>query len=203
MPMKLMTTAKITALITKAVATTQLGLVMIHTAAVQTMMHAEEHGDVTLCARLMQEVKDNCKGVVVAGLADWFKKYSPVKLIVEEGKVKGTMLKPGEPGYKAFNVQEAEANPAMESKEVGDRANRPIEPFSIALVKKMIRGFESKLDKAIKEGNREIVGDPELIRTFIKGVVKAADKVEVLKPKTTTTEAPNDVKQPEPVKQVA
>lgn len=173
---KLLSKSKIDALISDAVKTTAKGLALIHVAAVQCMLHAEKHGDVTLAARLVQEVKDNCKGVVVAGLNKWFKDHSPIKLATDEdGKVVGSLLKEGEPGYKPFASGEAETHVAMEAREVTARTDRPIEPFSIALVKQRIASLKPQLKKATEEGGRGIVGDARIIEVAIDGALKGLE----------------------------
>ena len=193
---KLLYAAKIGDLINRAVNKTSKGLALIHDAAVQTMLHAKKTGDVTLAARLMQEFKDNCKGVVVAGLAEWFKANSPIKLTVEEGQVKGKLLKKGEPGYKDFDTVKAEAEPAMESKAVAGRTDRPIEPMSLAMLKGRLKGLADQVEKAASEGGRGFDGPtPEMqaaqariCRTFVENLVVLADKIDLSAPAANIVE---------------
>ncbi len=184
MTIKLLKSAAIITLISAAVTQTAKGLAMLQDAADQCILHAEKHGDVTLAQRLMQEVKDNCKGVVGAGFRQWFEKYSPIAIIVDDkGNVKAKLLKEDEPGYKPFDTAKAIEAPALEAKEVTQRSNQKIEPFSIAMVKQRIKGMLSQVDKATAEGGRGVIGNPDTIKTFINGILVAADKIEVIEPK--------------------
>lgn len=155
MSVKLMTATKINALIDNAVKATSKGIDLIQQAAEQTMLHAKEHGDCTLAARLVTQVRDNCKGYVWQGLVTWFHTYSPIKLSKgEDGSIVASLLKEGDKGYKPFDAEEAVAHPAMESKEVKARTDRPIEPFSFAFVKQRIMSLQSQMKKAAEEGGR-------------------------------------------------
>lgn len=160
-----------------------LGLAGLHADMVQCMLHAEKHGDITLAEHLMQSVKDKCKGVVVAGVAQWFDKFSPVKLTSTDGVVKAELLKEGDKGYKPFQSAEAEATPAMESKEVGARANRPITKPTIGYFKKRIAGFINQVDNFNKEApENERMTDQEvkITKLWLNSVSDFGAKVTVM-----------------------
>jgi hypothetical protein len=132
----------------------------LHMTAVQTLLHAEKHGDATLALELVLSVKDNVPGYVWQGLVAWFRKYSPIHFYVDEqGQHAVRLLKEGEKGYKPFNSSEADENPAGEQREVKKITDREIEPMSIALIKKRIASLIKQAEKASEEGGRGFVGE--------------------------------------------
>lgn len=160
-----------------------VGLVGLHADMVQCMLHAEKHGDITLAQYLMQQVRDNCKGVVVAGIAQWFAKFSPIKLTSQDGVVNAELLKEGDKGYKPFNSAEAETTPAMESREVTDRANRPIVKPTISYFKGRIAGFAKQVDnynEKASDNEKLSADDAALIKTWLNAVTEFGNKVSVL-----------------------
>lgn len=160
-----------------------VGLVGLHADMVQCMLHAEKHGDITLAQYLMQQVRDNCKGVVVAGIAQWFAKFSPIKLTSKDGVVQAELLKEGDKGFKPFNSGEAETTPAMESREVTDRANRPIVKPTISYFKGRIAGFAKQVDNYNEKAadNEKFSNDEAaVIKTWLNSITEFGNKVSVL-----------------------
>lgn len=132
----------------------------LHMTGVQTLLHAEKHGDCTLALELVLSVKDNVPGYVWQGLVSWFRKYSPIHFYVDDaGKNAVRLLKADEKGYKPFNSADADANPAAEDQAVKKRTDTKIEPFSIKLAKKRIQSLLSQAEKADKDGGRGFEGD--------------------------------------------
>lgn len=132
----------------------------LHMTATQTLLHAEKHGDCTLALELVESVKENVPGYVWQGLAAWFRKYSPIQFYVDdEGKNAVRLLKEGEPGFKPFDANAADENPAGEDQAVKKRTDTKIEPFSIKLAKKRIQSLLSQAEKADKDGGRGFEGD--------------------------------------------
>jgi hypothetical protein len=160
---KLLSKDKINTLIDRAVSHTAKGLKMLQEAATQCLLHAEKHHDVTLIARFEQEVKANCKGVVVAGFRKWFEDRGPIKLSVDDkGAISARELKEGEPGFKKYDTtKESLDKPAMEAREVTNRSNRPIEPMSPGLIKSRIKGFVDQIEKASQDGGRGFTGETQ------------------------------------------
>lgn len=161
-----------------------VGLAGLHSDMVQCMLHAEKHGDITLAQYLMQSVRDNCKGVVVAGIEQWFTKFSPIKLTSKDGIVSAELLKEGDKGYKAFNSAEAETTVALESREVTDRANRPIVKPTIAYFKSRIAGFTKQVDNYNEKAEIQEklnVDEVATIKTWLASVSEFGNKVTVLK----------------------
>lgn len=156
---------------------------LIHGTAVQTIMHAQKHGDATLADELVQTLRGSMPGYVWQGLVLWYRKNSPIAWDAE-GLV--YLLKADEKGYKPFNPEEADAHPAAEAREVSARTDTKIEPFSIALIKKRIAGMATQLEKAQADGGRGVVGDPATIKLFINSVVAFADKVSVVETEAET-----------------
>lgn len=162
---------------------------LIHETAVQTLLHAKEHGDATLADELVKSVKENLPGYVWQGLVKWYRTNSPI-FWDAEGKVR--LLKPEEKGYKAFDPETAEAKPAASDSAVKNRTDKPIEPFSIKLVKSRVFGMVKQLDKAQEQGGRGVVGDAAQIRSFLTQTIAFMDKVQVIEPKAAQPEAPKD-----------
>lgn len=183
----LLSASNIGKLIDKAVKTTKQGLELIHQAEIQCLAHAEKHGDTTLLTRLVTEVRDNCKGVVVAGLNKHIQDNSPIKLSVdpETKEVKAKLLKEGDPGYKPFDIQTAEATPAMDAREVTDRTNREIRPMSIAELKAMMKRIA---ERAVK--SERFIGDTEEDQAVEKRRVEAYGKRLVLLMDSISIEVP-------------
>ena len=193
---KMLPRKQVVALIDRSVKTTAKGLELIHEASVQCILHAEKHGDVTLAQKLMQDVKDNCKGVVVAGLAKWFQDYSPVRLTSENGEVKASLLKAGEKGYKAFDTKAASENVAMEAPEVKNRAERPITKPTIAFFKQRISGFAKQVDRfqeTAPEDQKMTQAEVNTIKLWLNSVTEFGNKVTVMEEKPAEKLAPQAV----------
>ena len=164
---------------------------LIHQTAVQTVLHAAEHGDATLADNLVKTLRDNMPGYVWQGLVAWYKKYTPIAWDAKGGVY---LLKEGQQGYKPFAAEEAEANPAAEDKAVKSRTDREIAPFSIALMKAQIKRWPAQLEKALKEDGRGVLGDADAIKSFITSVNSFADKIAVTKTVETVSEAEVTIK---------
>lgn len=150
---------------------------LVHETAVQTVLHAQQHGDCTLADDLVKTIRESTPGYVWQGLVKWYRTYSPIAWDAE-GKV--YLLKPDEKGYKPFDPESAEAKPAANDASVTARTDTRIEPFSIGLIKKRIVGMKAQLEKATAEGGRGIVGDKATIETFLNAVIAFGDKVAVM-----------------------
>lgn len=157
----------------------------VHENALECIRFAEKHHDVTLAERLVAGLQKHVPGYVVAGLVKWFKTYSPVTIDTDDkGNITGShQAKEGDRGYKPYSEENTEAAakaPFQVMHETTSRSNKPMEPISIELFKKMWAGRENMLNKAIKTGERPITGDPETIRVFIKAVSEFMNKVSVM-----------------------
>ena len=181
-----------------------VGLAGLHSDMVQCMLHAEKHGDITLAQYLMQSVKDNCKGVVVAGIAQWFAKFSPIKLTSKEGVVSAELLHEGDKGYKPFNSGEAETTVALESKEVADRANRPIVKPTISFFKGRIAGFLKQVDNYNEKAEIQDKMSPqeaETVKMWLRSVSEFGNKVSVIEEDgKLTAKVPAAISAVQPVK---
>jgi hypothetical protein len=189
----LLSAVNIGKLIDKAVKTTKQGLELIHQAEIQCLAHAEKHGDTTLLTRLVTEVRDNCKGVVVAGLNKHIQDNSPIRLSVdpETKEVKAKILKEGDPGFKPFDIQTAEATPAMEAREVTDRTNREIRPMSIAELKGMMKRIAEravKSEKFLGETEEAQALEKSRVEAYSKRLVLMMDNISIEVPKADTVE---------------
>lgn len=180
---KLLSAGKISLLITKAISAASAALSLIHEAAVQCMLHAEKHGDVTLAQRLVQEVKDNCPGIVVAGLNEWYREYSPINLTMENGQVKAKLLKEGEKGYKAFNSAEAAEKKALNTAEVKSRAERPITKPTIAFFKQRIQGFAKQVERYQEnapEDQKMSEAEVATVKTWLLSISEFGNRVSLI-----------------------
>lgn len=171
----------------------------LHAYCVQTLLHAEKHGDATLALELVETVRETTPGYVWAGLVKWFRTYSPIHFYVDvEGKNAVKLLKEGEQGFKPFTSGDADANPAGEDRQVTNRTSNPIEPMSIALIKKRLASLIKQAEKASEEGGRGFVGEtPEqqeqsrqATLVFVKRLSMIADTITVKPEELVQTQAP-------------
>lgn len=131
---------------------------LIHTTAVQCMLHAKEHGDVTLAQRLMEAMPKASRALA---LKDWYHKFSPMRL---EGKV--GILKATQKGYNAFRVEEADAEPFW------TEAEQPAKkPLTLAAMLKIAQGLPKRLEDAAAEDN--FTGDIDKARLMVGAVAEA------------------------------
>lgn len=180
----------------------------LHLAAVQCILHAETHRDCTLADKLVKTVRETTPGYVWQGLVTWFKRNSP---IAWDAEGKPYLLKEGEPGYKPFDVQNADAHPAGEQKEVKGRTDRPIQPMSVALLKSYIKGLNKRIENAEKEGGVGFFGQtPEekavtksQCKTFLDNVVSTMDRISFLPVESGKVEAETESLKSEPAKKAA
>lgn len=121
-------------------------LEMIRENAEQCLAHFKAHGDITLAERLLASLPN---GMVVAGLAKWFKDFAPVKFD-SKGKAEIT----DKEKIKDIDLEAAQAKNWVDDSQVQDRANRPIEPFNPAMIKGRIKGMLAQLKKAEEPGGR-------------------------------------------------
>lgn len=181
---KLLPAAKIVAMIADVGKKGAVFAKLIHDTAVQTVMHAEQHGDITLADNLIQTLRKTTPGYVWQGLVLWYGKFSPIRWD-KDGKVQ--LLRKDDKGYKPFDVAEATAKPAAEAREVQNRTNRPIEPMSIAMIKGFMARKLTEIDKAVQAGGRGVKGDPDTLRVFVKSTLAFMDKVAVIEEKVIPT----------------
>lgn len=150
------------------------GRALLDMVSLQTLLHAEKHGDVMPAARLVEGLRGS--GLVIAAIMEWYKKYSPIRLTfnAETKKVEGKLLKEDEEGYKPFNTGEAEEHPAMDMKEAVERQEKPLAPVSIKFLTDKILGFKKLVAKAVEKDGRGVEGDLDTINAFINVVETAA-----------------------------
>jgi len=112
----------------------------------QCLAHFQKHGDITLAERLIASVP---RGIVVAGLAKWFKDFAPVSFD-KEGKATVTGPK-----------EDTKLDEAIQKDWTGDvqvmaRATNPIEPINFKWIQSRIASLKSQLKKAAEQGGRGI-----------------------------------------------
>lgn len=188
---KLLPAKQIKDLIDQGLRNTRIGLEQIQMSAVQCMLHAEKHKDITLAERLINGIRTECPGVVVAGFNAWFEQHSPIRFkMVEDSDTgekvaKATLLKEGDEGYKAFNVAEAEEKPAMKTRDVLGRTNRPIVKPTIEYLKKRIKGLIKQVNDY--QERTDVPSDQKMSETEVerakiwcRSVSEFADRVSIL-----------------------
>lgn len=83
---------------------------IVHAVAVAIMRHAKDNGDCTRALRLVEAMPASGRR---AALIQWFGQYSPIAVTYakEAEKRRVGLRKVGTPGYNAFNIDAAEAQP--------------------------------------------------------------------------------------------
>lgn len=64
---------------------------VIHSNAVQCLMHAEKHGDTSLMRRLLVDIIDAKSGYRRQGVIAWMREFSPMELVGDVIKLTGTI----------------------------------------------------------------------------------------------------------------
>ena len=143
----------------------------IHETAVQCILHAQEHGDVTLLDTLISSLD---KGTYRGGMKFWAEKFTPIRWN-GDGKVGLIGPKKSPTMYEkhlvankgvAWNVDAAEANPFWTLDEVkADQEKQPVkdERF-LGAVAALIKSFE----KARDEGNFQ--GDAQRVARYLEAL---------------------------------
>jgi hypothetical protein len=149
-------------------------LAMIRENANQCLAHFKAHGDITLAERLLASLPP---GMVVAGLAKWFKDFAPVKFDVK-GKAEVT----GKP--EETKLEEAMGKDWTQDAEVKSRANRPFTQPNIAYFKGMMSRWASKVDKLNAEapaGQRMTPEEVAVTKAWINGLVETGNTLTILR----------------------
>lgn len=80
----------------------------VQTAAITVLQHAEAFGDCTGAARLMDAMPKSTRRAL---LQTFFQRYSPISVIVKDGKALAKFRKDDNKDFNIFNVEGAKANP--------------------------------------------------------------------------------------------
>jgi len=140
----------------------------VHAAAVQCLLHAEAHGDVTLLDDLIRGLN---KGTYSGGLRFWAAKYTPIrwngdgKIGLIGPKKSPTMFEEHLKANNnvAWNIVEAEANAFWTLEEV--QAAKEKQPITdarfLGAVDKMVKSFK----KAVDEG--KFTGDEARVNAYL------------------------------------
>lgn len=137
----------------------------IHIAAIQCMLHAQEHGDVTLIDRLVNSLGKSHRKL---GLMIWVTGFSP---IAWNGDGKVGLLKEGvNKTFVPFNIEGADETPFW----AYEPSNEAIKAGPVTLEKLMavINQMSKRIDKAELEGRIE--GDIVPIRAYVNNLKKVA-----------------------------
>lgn len=110
---------------------------LIHETAVSCLAHAEAHGDVTLCSRLVQAMPRSSRS---KALVHWFTQFGPLHFSKKE---QGFVLAKGK------NVKKYDVAGAMETPFYDFTSEREPLPFSI---KRLIAMIERKIEKGKEKG---------------------------------------------------
>jgi hypothetical protein len=114
----------------------------LHEAAVQCLMHAEKHGDTTLADRL---VKGLGKATRIEALKLWYHDFSPIRW---NGDGKVGQLKEGQKDFKAYDAENANANPFFS---YAPGAERTVRPITIVDMFKIVDNAPDRVLNAVKE----------------------------------------------------
>lgn len=148
-------------------------LEMIRENMLQCAAHFQQHGDITLAERLLVSLP---RGMIVAGVAEWFKQVAPVKFD-EKGKATVT----GD--HKSTDMGKAETLDWTDNAEVKKRATKPITKPTIAFFKQRIQGFIKQVDRYNEQApaNEKMTDDEaKLVKLFLASVSEFANKVTLL-----------------------
>ncbi len=133
----------------------------IHDTAVLIAAHAEEHGD---CTRALALIKAMPASMRRAMLILWFNTFTPIRVSLANDKV--GMLKDGQKGFVAFDVEGGNALPfyelAKEEKEDTGEA-------TLADVLAMMERLAKRVSKLVADG-KVVANDREAIETHVKGL---------------------------------
>jgi hypothetical protein len=182
---KLMSAKDIKALQDQAGTALVSGMKLLHDASVQTMLHVQKHHDTTLVDRLFTKVPP---GVVVAGLRKWFEDNSPIRITSTKDAAGNFShiakeLKADDPDFTPYEVQKANDKTFGQDRATVDRANNPIEPWSLELAQKRIAGLLRSFDKDMSgEGQRKMAKgeNPTVIRAALLSAMEGVNKLAVL-----------------------
>lgn len=168
----------------------------IHIHMCECLLHASEHGDVTLCQRLYDELPE---GQRKESIKLWFGKMGPITARQGVWKLKEGWKK------EQFLLEKAEGSPFW----VEFGAERPPRVFSAAAFMAMIQNAPQRMEKAIKEqqedGQAHFAGDVDASKEFFAELIdfakKAAEKYtpqalgfETLKPETAKEEKSEELR---------
>lgn len=175
---KLLSANSIVKGMTAAVVGVKTALEELHKWRVQTLLHAQKHGDYTLLERLTQDVMVNCPMIDMNAWRGWIEDHSPYRVglklgpdgkpvkdpetnraIVEMGKktkADGSEIKEGEAGYVPFQTEVAETKTLESDTRAMARGQRDLEPINVAWFKGQIARLKKQWETAQTEGNRPI-----------------------------------------------
>ncbi len=129
----------------------------IHETAVLIVAHAAEHGD---CTRALTLVKAMPASMRRAMLIEWFRTFSPIRVSVSNDKV--GLLKDGQKGFVAFDVDAGTAKPFFEMAKDTPEA----EDLTFDGVNEAIAALIKRLSKRVEEG-KVAANDVDAIATRI------------------------------------
>ena len=111
----------------------------IHSTAVQTLLHAEAHGDVTLATKLVGAMPKSGR---VKGLIVWYHENSPLRFVEKEAQFK---LDKGDKA-KPFDIDAADAVPfyALDA-----AAEHTAKPFDLDAVNGWLIALGKRIDKGV------------------------------------------------------
>jgi len=146
---------------------------LLHEAAIQCVLHIQDHGDTGMLARLVKGGEE--RALNMRGLKFWLGHYFPItvrgdnwSLIKTDSDTYAKLvernigkLEPVEgPGGRLFWIDEADANPFWSLGEVQKDNARQITRLTTATVMGQLAGITKRLDAAINSG--KFVGDTKL-----------------------------------------
>lgn len=148
----------------KAVKLNVSAQVAIHEAAVASLAHCRDHGDVSLCQYGYEQLGGKNSSTRTNILKVWFARYSGNQMTAEGGTWK--MKKPWDPSK--FDLEGATQNPYWTLEPQKD-----IKEMSWETILGSIKGYLKKVDKAASED--KFSGNPDAVKALLTNVIDYAD----------------------------
>ncbi len=136
----------------------------IHIAAIQCMLHAQKHGDVTLMDSLVNSLGKSHRKL---GLMIWVTGFSP---IAWNGDGKVGLLKAETKKFVAFDIEGADETPFWMYEPSNEATKQG--PLSLEALQAIINRMAKRIDKAELEGRIE--GDVVAMKAYVNNLKKVA-----------------------------
>lgn len=112
----------------------------VHNNAIQCMLHAQKHGDISLMRRLLVDTLGN-SGFRAQGLINWMRLYTPMELKGKDMNLSGT---DGKGHRRQWRILEADANPFWTDPRNDEKVAKPV--FQDTLLSPFQRGIKGILE---------------------------------------------------------
>lgn len=153
---------------------------LIHDTVIQTMLHAKEHGDLTLLAELVGGkfikkgvVTGDYPGVIAQGygtgdLKSWIMGHTPVRFNGSTGKIG---IPDGKNVEANWQIDKANENPFFTHPDYMARAVARA-PFTMNTLQTLVQNLEKRITTALEAGKLD--GDPVAMKAYVQDLMKVA-----------------------------